>query len=179
MALIIKNRSLTNDSWQLLRFGPDGSDLEIPAAGDVIVPCRQWLGQRKALVERPSRLGVWLSGDDEPAAIADDLRLFALIAVDFPRFTDGRGYSIARLLRERYAWRGELRAVGDVQRDQLFYLARCGFDAFALRDREDPREAMSAFDDFTEAYQTSVDRAIPLFRRRAAEHRGDELAASL
>ena len=86
--------------------------------------------------------------------------------VNFPQFTDGRGYSIARLLRERYGWRGELRAIGDVLRDQLFYLSRCGFDAFALRDDQDPHAALTAFDDFSEAYQASVERPQPLFRRR-------------
>jgi uncharacterized protein (DUF934 family) len=94
------------------------------------------------------------------------MRHFALVAVNFPQFTDGRGYSSARLLRERYGWRGELRAIGDVFRDQLFYLARCGFDAFALRQGEDAQAALAAFDDFSDAYQTAADRPLPLFRRR-------------
>jgi uncharacterized protein (DUF934 family) len=89
-----------------------------------------------------------------------------LIAVNFPQFTDGRGYSIARLLRERYSWRGELRAIGDVLRDQLFYLARCGFDAFMLREGQDAQAALAAFNDFSEGYQASVERPQPLFRRR-------------
>ncbi|HSQ03676.1 MAG TPA: DUF934 domain-containing protein [Burkholderiales bacterium] len=178
MAHLIKNRSVTNDSWQLLRFAGDGSEPAIPASGDVIVPCRQWLAHRQSLLARPSRLGVWLAGDDDPVTIADDLRLFALVAVDFAKFNDGRGYSIGRLLRERYAWRGELRAVGDVHRDQLFYLARCGFDAFALPEEENPEEALSAFADFTEAYQTSVDRPVPLFRRRGTEYHGGQHASS-
>jgi uncharacterized protein (DUF934 family) len=88
--------------------------------------------------------------------------------VRFTSFTDGRGYSIARLLRERYRWRGELRAIGDIQRDQLYYLHRCGFDAFDLRDGEDVETALAAFNDFSEAYQTAVDRPVPLFRRREA-----------
>lgn len=87
----------------------------------------------------------------------------------FPQFTDGRGYSTARLLRERYGWWGELRAIGDVQRDQLFYLSRVGFDAFELNDGIDLQSALSAFADFSEAYQTSVERLLPLFRRRSAE----------
>lgn len=103
---------------------------------------------------------------DDPAKFADRLRQVSRIEVNFPSFTDGRGYSIARLLRERHGYDGELRAVGDVQRDQLFYLARCGFDAFLLRKDADAEDALTAFNDFSEAYQASVERPQPLFRRR-------------
>jgi uncharacterized protein (DUF934 family) len=107
-----------------------------------------------------------LEGADDPAVIAGDLENFALIAVNFAHFVDGRGYSIARLLRGRYHWCGELRATGDVLRDQLFYLSRCGFDSFALRADQNPQTALTAFEDFSEAYQSSVERPQPLFRRR-------------
>ena len=103
---------------------------------------------------------------DDPAKVADRLGTAVRVEVNFPSFTDGRGYSIARLLRERLGYRGELRAVGDVQRDQLFYLARCGFDAFLLRDGPDAEESLRALQDFSEAYQASVERPEPLFRRR-------------
>jgi len=103
---------------------------------------------------------------DDPAAVAHRLGGAARVEVNFPSFTDGRGYSIARLLRERHGYRGELRAVGDVQRDQLFYLARCGFDAFLLRDGQDAGESIAALTDFSEAYQASVERPQPLLRRR-------------
>jgi uncharacterized protein (DUF934 family) len=138
----------------------------VPQEGAVIVPARRWLAERESLAARPGRIGVLLDGDDDPGAIAEDLRLFGVVAVDFPRFTDGRGYSIGRLLRERYGWRGEMRAVGDVQRDQLFYLARCGFDAFMLREGEDAAVALEGFQDFGERYQGAVDQPLPLFRRR-------------
>jgi uncharacterized protein (DUF934 family) len=107
-----------------------------------------------------------LEPHDDPAAVAARLDAVMRVEVNFPSFTDGRGYSIARLLRERYGYRGELRAVGDVQRDQLFYLARCGFDAFLLREGEDAGAALAALGDFSEAYQASVERPVPLFRRR-------------
>ncbi|HEY6240935.1 MAG TPA: DUF934 domain-containing protein, partial [Burkholderiales bacterium] len=93
---------------------------------------------------------------------------FPLIAVNFPKFGDGRGYSIARLLRERYGFRGELRAIGDVLHDHLFFMEQCGFDAFALREDQDAQEALSVFGTFSDAYQTSVQRPVPLFRRRLA-----------
>ena len=103
---------------------------------------------------------------DDPAAFAFRLDTVARVEVNFPSLADGRGYSIARLLRERYGYGGELRAVGDVQRDQLFYLSRCGFDAFLLREGEDAEGALAALAGFSEAYQSSVERPLPLFRRR-------------
>jgi len=87
--------------------------------------------------------------------------------VSFPVFTDGRGYSIARLLRDRHGWTGELRAVGDVLRDQLFALARCGFDSFALRAGQDVQASLAAFGDFSVRYQSATDEPMPLFRRRS------------
>jgi uncharacterized protein (DUF934 family) len=166
MAVIIKNRQVATNNWQLLRPGADKSLPAVPPAGDVIVPLAQWLAQRDVLLARDGRLGVWLTITEDPAVIAGDLNHFDLVAVDFPHFTDGRGYSVARLLRERYGWKGELRAIGDVIRDVVFYLSRCGFDAFDLKAGEDAQAALSAFGDFSEAYQTSVERPQPLFRRR-------------
>ena len=170
MARLIRNAKLANDSWQRLEPAADGGLQVIPARGDLLVPLKLWQSSAGALLGRPSgRIGVWLAPDEDPALIADSLDALALVAVFFPQFTDGRGYSTARLLRERYGWRGELRAIGDVQRDQLFYLSRVGFDAFELNDGIDPQAALSAFADFSEAYQASVERPLPLFRRRAAE----------
>jgi uncharacterized protein (DUF934 family) len=107
-----------------------------------------------------------LEPSDDPASIS--LEGVTRVEVNFPKFGDGRGYSIARLLRERYGYRGELRAVGHITRDLLFYLESCGFDAFELRAGEDPHEALASFEDFSEAYQASVARPQPLFRRRPA-----------
>ena len=168
MPFIIKHRQLESDSWQLLRPAADGAAPQIPLTGDILVPLALWLEHRDVLLFRVGRVGVWLEPGEDPALLAQDLAQLSLVAVNFPQFTDGRGYSIARLLRERYGWRGELRAIGDILRDQLGYLARCGFDAWALRADQDARTALNAFDDFSEAYQASVERPVPLFRRRAA-----------
>ena len=166
MASIIKQRRIVSDNWQLLERQADGGMLAVPDSGDIIVPLAMWLAQRDKLLARPGRLGVWLGGDDEPALIAEDLKNFGVVAVRFPQLADGRGYSLGRLLRERYGWRGELRAIGDVLRDQLFYLAGCGFDAFALREDQDLQAALSAFSDFSESYQAAGGHPLPLFRRR-------------
>ncbi|KAF1052637.1 MAG: hypothetical protein GAK43_01802 [Stenotrophomonas maltophilia] len=109
---------------------------------------------------------MWLDSDEEPEAIAEDLERFQVIGVNFPAFTDGRGFSIARLLRERFGFKGEIRALGDVLRDQLFFMQSCGFDAYAIRADRDPHDALASLSDFSEVYQTSATQPQPLFRRR-------------
>jgi uncharacterized protein (DUF934 family) len=109
-----------------------------------------------------------LEPQDDLSVVTEKIGSAARIEVNFPKFGDGRGFSIARLLRERYGYKGELRAVGEVARDHLYYMEQCGFDAFLLRDGEDVDEALAAFDDFSEAYQAAVAQPIPLFRRRGA-----------
>ena len=104
---------------------------------------------------------------DDPAAVAGRLGAAARVEVHLPKFGDGRGFSTARLLRERYGYKGELRAVGHITRDHLPFLERCGFDAFELRDGEDPWDALASFDVFSESYQGTVTQPRPLFRRRA------------
>jgi uncharacterized protein (DUF934 family) len=110
---------------------------------------------------------VRLEPTDDPASVAGRFERIARIEVNFPKFGDGRGYSIGRLLRERYGYKGELRAVGWVVRDHLLYMENCGFDAFLLREGEDPVEALTGFQDFSESYQASVTKPLPLFRRRS------------
>lgn len=165
MATLIKIRQVVQDNWQLLEPATEGAPA-IPVEGDVIVPLALWRRERAALLARKGRLGLRLDSGEGPEAVVEDLAHFDVIAINFPKVTDGRGYSTARLLRDRYGYQGEIRAVGDVQRDQLLYLSRCGFDAFALKERRDPQAALAAFSEFSEAYQESVDRPLPLFRRR-------------
>lgn len=125
--------------------------------------------KQRRIVEEPSPPElVVLQPADDPAALADRLAAIKVIAINFPRFGDGRGYSIARLLRERYGYKGELRAIGEVARDQLHAMAQCGFDAFQLREGEDPQAALAAFGDFSDTYQATAAQPQPLFRRRLA-----------
>jgi uncharacterized protein (DUF934 family) len=158
---IILDRSIVDDLWHLV---PEGET--VPATGKVIVPLAFWLAHHTDLSARAGDVGVWLKPDDEPGQLARDVTRLPLIAVSFPQFTDGRGYSIGRLLRERFGYKGELRAIGEVLRDQLFYMASVGFNAFALQEGKSLEEALTAFDDFSEAYQTSVARPVPYYRRR-------------
>lgn len=164
MPTLIDRNGRRDDAWVRV----DGeADLETVAPGaSVLLPLAEWRRAGSQWAERAGAIGVLLGPADDPADIAEDLDKLALVAVEFPAFTDGRGYSSARLLRERYGWRGELRAVGDVLRDQLFLMTRCGFDTFALRDGVDVDTALSAFSDFSDAYQAAVDRRA-LFERRS------------
>jgi len=168
MATLIRDRRIVADSWRLLSRGPAGELPELPAAGDVIVPLALWLEHREDFLAYPARIGLWLDPNEAPESIAGGIERFPVIAVNFPKFGDGRGYSIARLLRERHAFKGELRAIGDVLHDHLYFMEQCGFDSFLLREDQDPQAALSVFGTFSDGYQTSVLRPAPLFRRRLA-----------
>ena len=160
---VIKNGGVLEDGWQLFDAAA-GTD--IPAGGDIIVPLSVWKAQRDTLLQRKGRAGVCLQGEDDPAQLADDLGVLEMIALDFPVFKDGRSYSNARLLRERYGYRGELRAVGDVLRDQIFFMHRCGIDSFQIRQDRDVSDAIRGLADFSVTYQAAADGALPLYKNR-------------
>lgn len=165
MQRIIKNGQLVDESWHLL---PKDATLDgISNCDDLIVPLALWVEHSTALKARDGGLGVCLDAGEEIEEIADQLDNFQVIALNFPAFTDGRHCSTAYLLRNRYSYKGEVRAIGDVLRDQLFSYLRVGFDAFALREDKDPLDALKAFEEFSEVYQASTDQPLPLFRRRA------------
>jgi uncharacterized protein (DUF934 family) len=172
MASIIKERAIVNDDFTVVRAAEDGTLPAVDAlpAGKLLVPFALWQASRDALTAARSaaEIGVWLAPDSEPADLVADFDKIALIAVDFPVFRDGRGYSIARLLRERYGYPGEIRAIGDVLRDQLRFYERCGFNSYAVRADKDINDALNAFTEFTVQYQGAFDEPSPLFRRRAA-----------
>jgi uncharacterized protein (DUF934 family) len=124
--------------------------------------------KNRQIVAQPSPPDLLLEPTDDPALLAGAVGRARVIAVNFPKFSDGRGYSTGRLLRERYGYKGELRAVGEVARDHLQAMAQCGFDAFQLREGEDAQEALAAFEDFSDSYQATAAQPQPLFRRRPA-----------
>ena len=163
--MIIKNKTVVNDDWHVLRLGEnDTPETAVVPSGKVIVPLKVWQAQRDTLQER-AELGVWFASCERAEDLQGEVAKFAVIAVDFPKFGDGRGYSIAYHLRARFGYRGELRAIGDVLRDQMFYMQRVGFDAFAPRADKDIHEALKGLSDFSVTYQASADEAQPLFRR--------------
>ncbi len=163
MPQLIKDRAIVEDRWTLLR--DTASLAEVPGGTAVIVPLALWQSEHETLAARGD-VGVWLKPSDGPDALAGYVADLPLIAIDFPKFVDGRGYSSARLLREKYRFGGELRAIGDVLRDQLYYLRQCGFDGFSVRSDRTLADAIGGFDDFSDSYQSTVVRPVPLFRRR-------------
>jgi uncharacterized protein (DUF934 family) len=170
MPRLIRNRAIANDRYTLLRDAASLAD--VPDGVPVLVPLALWLERRSALIAR-GETGVWLAPADHPAAVADDVDRLPVIAIDFPQFTDGRGYQHARLLRERYRYRGELRAIGDIQRDQLYYLERCGFDTFLIPDGRDADDALNGLDDFRDGYYATSARAAWFRPRQLAATPGD------
>lgn len=170
---IIKNRAVVEDDWTVLRLDEgQAADAAVVPDGKVIVPLAVWQAQRESLAARAA-VGVWIGADERPEPLKGELDKFAVVAVDFPKFTDGRGFSIAYNLRMRLGYTGELRAIGDVLRDQLFSMQRVGFDAFATRPDRSIHDAIKGLTDFSETYQACVDQKLPLFRRHERDVRID------
>jgi len=163
---VIRRRRVENDVWKTLGLQAD-EDLSRLPGGPILVPLAVWKQRRGELLARGEPVGVWLGAAEDPADLAADIDRLPQIAVQFPKFGDGSGFSTGALLRTRYGFRGELRAFGDIGRDHVFNLARCGFDVFRLPDQRDPADALAAFHDFSLRYQGSVDDPVPLFRKRA------------
>jgi uncharacterized protein (DUF934 family) len=172
MPKIIKNDSVIDDRWEILKLaeGDSAATVALPALATTptLLPLAVWLARKAEIVVSKAPIGVWLAANEGPEALAGDLAQFEVIAVDFPKFTDGRGYSTARLLRERYNYGGEIRAIGDVLQDQLFFMKRVGIDAYAVRADKDIDKALAGLRDFSNSYQAAVDQPQPLFRRRVA-----------
>ena len=161
MRQLIRRREIVNDDWRYVDEDPHGRDRAL------ILPFARWQLERNRWWLWDGRLGVRLGPADPVAPLAQDFLRVGLVAIEFGGIAEGRGYSQAQLLRKRYKFGGELRAVGNIQRDQLFYLARCGFDTFELPDNADLQVALTAFDDFSVAYQTAVDANVAVERRVA------------
>jgi uncharacterized protein (DUF934 family) len=158
---IIKDRRIVEDDWQHVEDGAPLPD------GKIVVPLSRWRAERESLIgRRNSGLGVRLASNEHAEDIAGDLENFQLVALHFPTFRDGRPYTTARLLRGRFGFKGELRATGDVLRDQIFFMHRVGFDSFEVRADRSLEDALKAFDDFSVTYQPSSDVDLPLWRRR-------------
>lgn len=156
---VIKDRAIIDDAWHLVKD-------DEPAGAHAIVSLARWNAEHATLAAA-GPVGVVLRSSESADAIVELNRL-ALVAIDFPAFTDGRGYTSARLLRSRLGFQGDLRAIGDVMREEMFLMARCGITSFVVKPGKDIHKALSAFDDFSVTYQAAADDERPLFRRRGA-----------
>ncbi len=161
---LIKDGRLVEDVWTAV-----ADDAPLPD-GPVIVSLTRFRAERDALLARATPLGVLLKSSERAKELGEDARHLALVAIDFPTFRDGRGYSTARTLRERWGFRGELRAVGEVLRDQLLFMRRCGIDAFQMPDELTGEQALAtwqkAMGEFTVFYQPAADGLEPASRLR-------------
>jgi uncharacterized protein (DUF934 family) len=156
-----------DNAWQSFAKDATLESVQQSAAKLVLVPCKLWQANKAALLSTGKTFGVWLDSDETAQMLKDDLSVLPLIALNFPTFMDGRSYSTAGILRQQFKYTGEIRAIGDVLRDQLFYLKRCGFSSFDLKDSVKLDDAQKALKDFTTSYQATVEEPTPLFRRRA------------
>lgn len=160
MRKLIRDRQVVDDHWQTV-----AADGTVPATGDVIVPLATFLADTPALLGRKDRIGVLLQPGEGLSELVPHLPQLALVAINFPVFFDGRGLSYARELRERHQYRGEIRAVGDVKRDVVHGMHRCGFNAFQLPEGVAAESMLAAFDDFSTAYQGDVHQPLPVYQR--------------
>lgn len=165
MPVIIKNNQVIEDQWTLL--DADSQLEQALQAEYIIVPLSLWQ-QHKHELQAVQHLGIWLQAEQAIEDLTNDLAHFAVIALNFPVFTDGQHFSSARLLRERYSYTGEIRAIGDVFRDQLFFMQRCGFDAYVIRADRCPTDALKSLTELSVSYQAAYDQNLPLYRRRSA-----------
>ncbi|MGB0630037.1 MAG: DUF934 domain-containing protein [Alphaproteobacteria bacterium] len=161
---VVKDGTIIEDPWVHVA---DGEDL--PLETPVIVSADRWLSDRASLVHRNSATGVRLRNDQSPDDLGEDLHRFGVVALEFPAFKDGRAYTQARLLRERFRFAGEVRAYGDVLRDQLLFMQRCGIDAFEIRKQADAEAFARAVDEISVFYQPAADdrRPASALRHRA------------
>ncbi|MBT5110508.1 MAG: DUF934 domain-containing protein [Rhodospirillaceae bacterium] len=158
---LIKNGEFVSDTWTQVN-----DDEKLPDQGAVIVDVARWKAEKVLLKARTTAVGVRLNADMALDDICEDLSAIELVVLAFPAFTDGRAYSAARTLRDKYAFEGEIRAVGNVLRDQLAFMVRCGFDAFEVGASVTPtllQEAISEIDVF---YQPASDAEVPAYRLR-------------
>ena len=164
---LVKDDALVADTWT--RLNDDAAMID----GPVVISLERWLNERDVLSSRNGPLGIVLTSHETPEQISDDLGRFSLICLEFPRFSDGRAYSHARKLRERFGYTGELRAVGNVLHDQILFMQRCGFDAFEVADGTALEDWLRATTEISVAYQSAADR-----RATAMAQRQDSCTAS-
>jgi uncharacterized protein (DUF934 family) len=163
---LLKDGKPVADTWHKIVNGE-----ALPPDGPVVVPFERWRAERDTLLGRNTPLGVRLPNTQQVAELAPDLERLELIVLEFPKFIDGRAYSQARLLRERYGYRHELRATGNVLRDELLFMQRCGFDAFEIDDPKAVESWQAAINEINIFYQPAADdrTAVGELRRSAAK----------
>ena len=166
MQKLIKDGCIVDDYWVLVKEASNTGILSALPGRSLIVPFDFWRLFRQELDDFYGEVTIWLNSDQNVHKIEKELNNFSMIALNFPLFSDGRSYTNARELKEELGYKGEIRAIGDVLRDQLYYMSRCGFNAFSMRSDQNLEESLTAFSDFHTGYQGNTVQSLPLFRRR-------------
>ncbi len=163
MSTLIRNGAVSADEWQSL-----GDDEAITPCAKVIVSLQRWRADAQSLKQQAAQVGLRLENTVDLDELRSELEGLALVALEFPLFSDGRALSQARVLREQLGFAGEIRATGAVLRDQMFYMQRCGFNAFEVPDGRDVAGALAALREFSVKYQAAADSSQTIFAQRAA-----------
>tara|TARA_B110000858_G_scaffold194350_1_gene248609 strand:- start:13957 stop:14457 length:501 start_codon:yes stop_codon:yes gene_type:complete len=166
MPKLISKTAVMDNPWTVMKASTGPEILQAVRGKNFIVPLQFWKLYQEELNDYDGNITVWIDSNETPAQIADELHALPLIALNFPAFSDGRSYTNARELRQKYAYKREIRAIGDVLRDQLYYMSQCGFDSFEIRQDQDVELCLDAFKDFKTVYQSTITEPAPLFRRR-------------
>lgn len=158
---LLKSGQIVQDTWLNI-----DDEQTVPANGDVIVSLERWLSEIDTLKSRDGKTGLRLKNNQSPAQVADDLDAFDLIVLEFPKYTDGRAYSSARLLRDRYGFKGEVRASGDVLIDQFGMMQRCGFNTYEVPGEADVSDWQAAEKRISSHYQPAADGVQAIWAKR-------------
>lgn len=158
MGKVIENGQVVEDTWQRIAVEDD-----VPASGNIFVSLEAWQSQQEALTSREGQVGIWVNGEVDFDALVEASQSVSAIALHFDKFADGRSYSHAYLLRTRHGFEGQLRATGDILRDQMFYYQRVGFDVLEVREDKDVEAAVASLSDFSVKYQPSADGQAPVY----------------
>ncbi len=166
MPKLIKDGKLFDNDWRLIDKEAGLEEINSDNDDKSLVPLALWLKNKELLSQQKDNIGIWFDSDESPLLLEEDANSFPVIALNFPVFRDGRSFSHAAILRQQLNFTGDLRAIGDVQRDQLSYMLSCGFSSFLVPEGADEALLLTGFHDFSENYQSTVANPTPLFRRR-------------
>ena len=158
---LVNGGKIVNDGFVKLTV-----DTPLPEGGDILVPAERFLSDAEALLKRTGKVGVIWPNNRNVDDLVPYLDRVAVVALAFPTFRDGRAYSQARLLRERYGFQGELRATGQVLRDQFVFMLRAGFDAFEVKKASDAKAFAATAKRYSVFYQPTGDGRIAALNRR-------------
>lgn len=164
MTQLIKNDKPEQDAWIVIAKNSDYPAVDIEAGKQVILPLSLWEEHREK--SSSGNVGVWLDSDESADALSDHCDTLPLIAINFPGFADGRGYSLARQLRDKLNFTGDLRAIGDVLKDQMFFYQRSGFTSYLIREDRPADQAAKGLTDFSLVYQPASDERVSVNQKR-------------